>query len=119
METLVDGSTQRQNVKRLRDSWVSHTLRLQRKLYQTTLLIAIYMMEMSFGSTPMITRCHLAILTRYASAHQHQNRHQHHQVGLSVNNRIKPSLETQLGAIPQSVSTKFRISTYRVQGNRV
>ena len=80
METLVDGSNQRQNVNRLPDSSVSQTLRLQRKLYQTTLLIAIYMMETSFGSIPMVIRSRLAILTMSASVHQHQKHHQHHQV---------------------------------------
>ena len=92
VETLVNGSNQRRIVNKLPDSSVSQTPRLQWKLYQTTLHFATYMMERSSGTTKA-TPSHNAVLIRSASAHQNQQ--QVHQVGLSVNSRIKHSLDMQ------------------------
>ena len=88
----MDGSNQRQDVNRLLGSLVSQTLRLQRKLFPTTLHIATYTLGRSSGSTQMVILPRNAVLMRPASAYQQQ----HRWVGLTVNNRIEQSLEGQL-----------------------
>ena len=55
-------------MKRLRDNWVSQTLRLQKSLSHYGLHIATYILKRTSISTTMVTQKQYAVLTMPASA---------------------------------------------------